>query len=82
MEPMEPAKPSSLDELDEANKLLEGINNPGNRIKAVELDQINVNPVPSNFDLPQVPSTSPASPASPAFPDTGVSNFDSDSFAY
>ena len=66
------------DEIDEANKLLEGLNDPGNRIKAVELDQINVNPVPSNLDLPQVPSPSPVSPASP---DTGVSNFDSGSFS-
>ena len=76
LEPIEPAKPSSLDELDEANKLLEGINDPGNRIKAVELDRINVNPVPRNFDLPQVPSPSPASP------EPANSNFDSGSIGF
>ena len=73
IEPIEPAKLSMPDEIDEANELLEGLNDPGNRIKAVELDQINVNPVLSNFDLPQVPSTSPAS----ASLDPGFSNFDS-----
>ena len=54
------------DDLDKTNDLLKGLNDDGNRKKSDELDKINLNPVPTYFDLPQNPSS----------PDPGGTNID------